>query len=496
MQFYKALAATLSVAVSLSAFAQKTSEEQAQRMVKDTQQNANEMAEKYGQGLGKLVPKTHKKNQEGHTTESFIDSQDRAFSEMQERLKREGLLDGVNEDGNAKHIQQQIPENFMANQKQQLDSHVKEFNKNGMLEGFDAESISKKTQQYQDAAKLIGQQSNAGMLASLKEELGLDFADAPNPDFNPNVLVEPDHLKAVFISFNMRNSDIVKMMRLAVEQGAQLFLKGMHPDDFGVHDTIRRLRFIGRDLEINPDVRFKPRYFDEFNIDTAPTILIRNETGVLYASGITNLEWLENKVNRGEESGYLGKYGDTVTVIEKDIRQEFKDRMANMNFEDKTRKVVNNFWTKKTFNHLPPAQKDDEWYIDPTVQAQDDIINPRGDQLARKGQVVNGITKFPVPLTMFVFDPTDTEQLEWVANNHRDAEGQKMLIFSQLDKSKGWKHLDALRTYFSVELYELPREMIQKFKLTHLPVKISTDMQRKLMRVQQFDVSEAKKEEQ
>jgi len=79
-----------------------------------------------------------------------------------------------------------------------------------------------------------------------------------------------------------------------------------------------------------------------------------------------------------------------------------------------------------------------------------------------------------------------------VANHHRDTEGQTMLIFSQLDKTKGWKHLDALRTYFSRELYELPKEMIQKFNLSHLPVKVTTDMQRKLLRVQQFNVSEEK----
>jgi hypothetical protein len=95
----------------------------------------------------------------------------------------------------------------------------------------------------------------------------------------------------------------------------------------------------------------------------------------------------------------------------------------------------------------------------------------------------------PIPLTLYVFDPTDTSQLEWVANNHRVGAGQKMLIFSQLDIAKGWKHLEALRTYFGTELYELPKEIVGRFNITHLPVRITTDMQRKLMRVEQFQTT-------
>ena len=492
MQFFKTALSILCITLSGTVLSQTASEIKAQQTVNQTELKANTMAAKYGQNLDELVPSSQRNGEKGHTTESFIDQQDKSFADMKKRLEKDGLLDGINEDGTTKHIEQSLPNGFMQSQKAELDAHVKEFNKQGMLEGFDSESIAKKTQKYKDAAKLIGQQSNAGMLTSLKEELGLDFSASQAPGFSPEQLHEPTSLKAIFISFNMRSSDITKMLTIAAEQGAQVFLKGMHQDDFGIHDTIRRLRFIGRDLKATPDVRFKPRYFDEFNITTAPTILVRNENGVMYASGITNLEWLQNKVNRGGENGYLGNYGDTVKVTEKDIRQEFKDRMANMNYEGKVKKVVDNFWGKKAFNTLPAATKNDEWYIDPTVKAQKDIINPRGDQLAYKGEVVNGISAFPVPLTMFIFDPTDTAQLEWVANHHRDTEGQTMLIFSQLDKNKGWKHLDALRTYFSRELYELPKEMIQKFNLSHLPVKVTTDMQRKLLRVQQFNVSEDK----
>lgn len=488
MRFYKTVFTLAIATVMFGAFAQQTTQEKADETLKQQQKNAQAMVNKYGRDVESLIPASHQTKEKGHTQESFIDKSARTLKGIEERLDGKGMLDGVgvNEDSNEQHSQKRLPEGFMDDQRAKLNAYTKKLKKDGMLEGFDEASIAKKTQRFKDAAQLLANQSQDGMVQSLQRDLGLDLSPKQKQAFNAEQLVEPTRLKAIFVSFNMPTSAMKQVLELAVQQGAQVFLKGMHPDDSGIHDTIRRLRFIGRDLKINPDVRFKPRYFQDYNITTAPTILIRNDKGVTYASGITNIDWLEGKADKGNSKGYLGSYGDTVAVTEKDIRQEFKDRMAGMNLEGKPQQIVNKYWSKKTFQDLPPAQKNETWFIDPTVRANEDIVNPRGDQLATKGEVLNPISEMPVPLTLFIFDPTDNTQLEWVANNHRDGEGQTMLIFSKLDKSRGWKHLEALRTYFDRELYELPKEMVERFKLTHLPVKVTTDMQRKLMKVEQY----------
>jgi len=467
--------------------AKKTNSEKAKETVKAQEIKAKSMMGKYGQDLDALIPESKKEKPQGHTTGSFIDKQSDQFKKIEKDLREKGMLDGFNEDGNAKHIEQKLPKNFMQDQKQKLDSYVNEFNRTGALDGFDEKTIAERTEKYRNAAQLIANDSQRGMITSLQEELGLSLATEQNPAFDPNRLDEPTQLKAVFVSFNMTMADLQETLRIAATAGAQVYFKGMHEDDNGIQDTIRRLRFIGRDLDINPDVRFKPRYFDEFNISQAPTILVRNEHGVLYASGITNFNWLQNKIKRDDTEGYLGSYGETAAVTEKDIREVFKERMAGMNLEEKQKEVVDNYWTKKDFVTLPPAIKNDSWYIDPTVRANKDIINPRGDQLAKEGQVINPLSQAQVPLTLYIFDPTDSKQLEWIANNSRNDSGEIMLIFSQLDKERGWKHLESLRTYFGAELYQLPKEMVSRFNLTNLPVKVSTDLKRKLLHVEQFD---------
>ena len=363
------------------------------------------------------------------------------------------------------------------------------FNESGLLDGFDAKSIEERTEKYRDAAQLLADQSNDGMLAALQEELGINFSPSQDPDFDPNSVVEPNDMTAIFISFNMSPNSLKKVMAYAAKQGIPLYLKGMHPDDTGINDTMRRLRFLGIDMEQWPDVRFKPRYFEQYNIHSAPTVFIRSKEGATYASGITNLSWLSNKFNRDGPQGYIGSYGDSVSVIERDIKDVLQARFASIDHEGKREQVINTFWKKQQFNTLPPATEDDVWYIDPTVKAKKDIINPRGDQLAKQDQILNPLEQFPVPLTMYIFDATDNRQLEWVAANHRKGEGQTMLIFSALNKDKGWDHLSALRNYFGRELYQLPPELINRFDLKALPVVISTDMKRKLMKVSQYSTT-------
>ena len=200
-----------------------------------------------------------------------------------------------------------------------------------------------------------------------------------------------------------------------------------------------------------------------------------------------NPNWAMRRFNEGEY-GDKGTLGDTLPVEEKDIRKEFKDRFAAMDFEGKKERVVKNFWKKKEFVALPEAKEDGRWFIDVRGTAAKDVINPRGDKLASAGQVLNPIENMTTPLTLYIFDPMKPRQLEWVsAKYHKERPvGQSMIIFSRLNKEKGWDHLNALRKSLGQELYELPSELVRRFNITHLPVKISTDFERNLMLVEQF----------
>jgi conjugal transfer pilus assembly protein TraW len=281
-------------------------------------------------------------------------------------------------------------------------------------------------------------------------------------------------------------------MKAAVRDNAQIYLKGIAKHHTGVHDTIRELQMIGGDLDVKPDVRFKPKYFERFNIEKVPTILYQKDDVTVSAEGIVNLGWLKNKHESATEDTFFGNYGNVTAVVEESLLDTIRKRMEAYDWEGKKEKAIKGYWKKQEFNALPPATKDDVWYIDPTVRVQKDITNGNGDLLAKAGDVKNAIASTGMPLTLYIFDPTNIAQLQWAHTlvNNDVNNGQVMVMFSKLDKSRGWKHLDYLRKHFSRELYQLPRELIRKFDLTGLPVKVSTDLSRNVLKVEQFNVEE------
>lgn len=381
----------------------------------------------------------------------------------------------------------QVDSDFTKVNEENLKKYQKHFKDTGMLNGFDEKSVSEKAKQYEDAAKLIASQSQAGMQKALSEELGLSQKQVNG--FDVNSLDEPTNQIGIFISFSMADSNIQMAMSEAVKNGATLYLNGMHPNDSGIQNTIRRLQIIGQKLDVKPDVRFKPRLFEQYNVTAVPTTLVKKGKAVVYAAGIMNINWLDTKLDSGS-AGFLGFYGDTHEVKEKDIREEMKERFAKYDFKGKRKEVVDTFWSKQDFNTLPPSETNETWYIDITVKAKKDIINPRGDQLAKAGEIISPMEKMLTPLTLFIFDPMDNKQVEWTTNQVKNGNyvGEVMVLFTRIDASKGWDHLAVLREHFGREVYKLPKEMIHRFNLKNMPVKISSDMTKQLMQVEQFDV--------
>ena len=483
------LLSLVALAFSASVYAQPTSNNLSEK--ENFVKVQEELAKKNSQDLTGIFKgvdvSTDKPNIDGG--KAFIKKNEDAMQKWQEHFDNQGFLEnfeGADED-TIKNVQ--VARGFMDAHEKRVQNAKKQFAEKGYLEGFDEKAVEEQTKKFRAQALEISKQSNTGMLNALSEDFGIDFNGSPK--FNPNEIIEPEILKGIFITFDMSNAEIKSAMDTANAQGASIYLKGMHKDDMGIHDTIKRLRFIGRELKTNPDVRFKPRYFEQYNVKVAPTIIYRKDDRALLASGIMNVNWLADKMKRQDENGFLGFYGDTRPVVEEDIRITFKKRMAAIDWEGKKDEIVGNFWKKQKFNNLPRADKNETWYIDVSATATKDVINPRGTRLATKGETLNPISRINTNLTVFIFNPIDTKQLEWVtqAYSNDTSLGKKMIIFSQISQAKGWDHLSALRKHFGREIYQLPKEMVSTFDLTGLPARVSTDLKANLMKIEQYNIN-------
>ncbi|MHC1473192.1 conjugal transfer protein, partial [Klebsiella pneumoniae] len=83
---------------------------------------------------------------------------------------------------------------------------------------------------------------------------------------------------------------------------------------------------------------------------------------------------------------------------------------------------------------LPVSDENKIWYIDPTIQVNQDIRDNQGNLIAAAGQKGNPLAQFPQKLTMIVFDPMNSEQLTWakIQFRHRFGEGKVMPIFTRI----------------------------------------------------------------
>jgi len=299
--------------------------------------------------------------------------------------------------------------------------------------------------------------------------------------------------KYVFISFSMPRSVIQDVLEQAAHDNAHVFINGLKPGHRGIQETMFELRDIAQEIDNPPVTRFNPDAFLELGIDRVPTIAKVSGGKAMLVSGITNFEWLsERSAETGNRVHRFDDQGPTSEVIEPSLIEEIQRRLAAIDWEQKQQDAIRNFWGNQTFHHLPKASESDEWFIDPTVRVTDDIVNPRGDQLAYAGQTLNPLNHATTNLTIYVFDGKDIEQINWLAEqlDGPRKRGQVMLISSRFNQKDGWEHLEILRGMFNSEVYLLPEEMVKRFQLSGLPARVETDLNKGLLHVKQFKLGD------
>ncbi|MDC8832954.1 TrbC family F-type conjugative pilus assembly protein [Alteromonas gilva] len=379
---------------------------------------------------------------------------------------------------------------YLENQERLLKQQTERMSELGYLDGYDAETQAAKAQRYENAAKLIADNTTAELANSLQKYAGLSEGEAKA--FNPAFSAPSKDVLGIFISFSMPEQKILEAFKVAVQSGAEVYLNGLHPEHEGIGQTMKLLQRIGSNMKVKPVVKFQPKKFELFQISVVPTIIRSTPEKTVTADGIINADWLKRKYEDATGSKDLGSFGPVFKVVEESMIETIKKRMAGMSWEGKREKAINTYWQKIAFTKMPKADKNETWYIDPTVRATSTITNPRGDTLANAGQVLNPLATATVPMSIYVFDANDNSQLQWVHEQINAGEdmGKVMIMFSEINRDKGWDHLGALRKHFGRELYQLPPEMVKKFHLSGLPAKISTDLQKQVMKVQQYKLGE------
>lgn len=377
---------------------------------------------------------------------------------------------------------------------------TQELQQSGQLEDFTSKRVEKGITKYIKTARRIStdsQQTQRQIAASadtIFENAGLEQLAKDNAqrfeDSSPNKTVS--ELMAIFVSFSMSDNELRDAFIEADQHGAELYFNGMHPQDQQFTDTMGRIKRIMKGLDIKPRARFHPRAFTELNVSHVPVIIRAQHGNVAFVAGLLNFDWLTREMAYTRGLTNLGKIGPTSHVIEENIIDVMKRRLAQVDIQTKKREAVANFWKKKEFVMLPRAEEPSVHYINPTVRVTNDISNRSGELLAQKGQVLNPLDTALDSTTYYLFDATSEQQTTW-ARQHvgsPDVVGRQMFLTAALDRSDGWDHLSRIRKTFNREIYLLPEEMVNRFHITSLPAVVSTDLDKRMLRIEHIYLEE------
>lgn len=374
--------------------------------------------------------------------------------------------------------------NWVHDNQQKIKQMVNDAQKT--LPEFYEEAVKEKTEQFSAEAQALVQNAMEGSKAVLQEKMGISQKEAS--EMTGTMGTEKTEHFAIFISFSLSDAEIKDALATAAKHGAKVYLYGMKKGDASITDTMKTVQRLGAKLTNPPETRFNPKAFEEFGVTQVPTIIYQENGKTYLAKGITNLQWLRGKSIDEIEVGDLGVFGPTKPVVEESIVETLKRRLANYDWDSQKKKTVDTFWKKQAFLALPAATEQKVWFINPTVRVQNDVVNPRGVVLARAGDVINPLNTPMGRQGYIVFDANDQEQVDWAHKYSTEARKSYpvMLMTSQLSKADGWKHLASLREKFKSEIYIVPNELINRFNLTALPVSIVPDMQKRVLKVEQF----------
>lgn len=400
-------------------------------------------------------------------------------------------------DSSDKSMQEMTPE-----QRQQMKvaidnikAKTEEMQAKGWLDPFEEKTVNKHVEQYRQTAQMISEQSVSSLERALHEQAGLTKEQASH--FNagadmPQSRQNEANEKAVFISFSMDTNTIRKIIFLAKKEGAEVYLNGLHPKHKMINETMVLLRDIVKGIEEPPIVRFNPTAFKKYDVNSVPTILYRELDRYITASGVTSFDWLKNEYENQNESVDYGISGPVSPVVEKNIIEEMNERMANYDWKAERKRTIDSYWSRQAYTPLPKATSTEEWLIDPTIQASKDINTPRGELIAKQGSVMNPLKGHGIGFTTIIFNANDIQQVEWVSNqlNTMTTVGQLMLITSEVSKTNGWKHIEALQNQFKNKIYLMPKELASRFQLSALPAVVKTDLKKSMLHVTQFNINE------
>jgi conjugal transfer pilus assembly protein TraW len=243
----------------------------------------------------------------------------------------------------------------------------------------------------------------------------------------------------IFISQSQSDSDIKAALEVASQSGSTVFLRGILPGST-LDKGALRVQKIANSISPLPNVTIDPRPFQQFEVEIVPTVVVAASINqYVKVAGTLSIDYAKDRL-MDHQYGDIGSRGQTFSILEQDLVDDFKARISSIDWEAKKRAAVKRMFHSLNIVSLPKATETSTRTVDPTVVLANDIAMPDGKLIATAGTKFNPLRAFGMSRQIVVFDATDARQLAYaksIADFDLSQSRVTVLITTEVDRDRG-----------------------------------------------------------
>lgn len=299
----------------------------------------------------------------------------------------------------------------------------------------------------------------------------------------------------IFASFSLGEDGLLDLLQTASEiTDAVVVFRGITDEKDFAGSIMRIQKLAARQSPVARAI-IDPTLFQKYGISVVPTIVEldhSDKTEIARVSGASKTRWIREKMSVGR-TGDLGVRGDVEEILERDLIEVIKEKVAAIDWAKKKEESIERFWTKQQFIDLGVARKSTVKEIDPTVVLTSDLKDPSGKVLVPAGTRINPLEQTAFTQAVIVFDATDSKQVAVVDQELKILEtkySKVTLISTQFATDDGWGFYKNITKRYSKPVYKLTPEILNRFEIERVP-SVITAMDKKFF-VREIAIQEYK----
>lgn len=327
----------------------------------------------------------------------------------------------------------------------------------------------------------------------------------------------------LFVSYSLGESALKEMLEIAsIDQSVALVMRGI-PEGMDVWAGMAQIQRLAAEFDPVPNIVLDPTLFEKYQVTMVPTLVfveqrqprepdltheemdkrfnplnpdyepptladsgskvdVGNQSElkeIARVKGLSDPEWIKRQVKYGQ-IGDLGIKGPVLEIAERDLIEVMKERVMQVDWDEKKRQASKRYWSNQRFIHLPTNEKEEIRFVDASVTATRDIVGSDGQFIAHAGTTVNPLSSRPFTQAIIVFDPTDKKQLHWIRDAlpaiEQSEEVKKVVyIATQLETDDGWDNYEALTDELDAHVFLLTPDIKERFELRSTPSVITAN---------------------